>query len=190
MKSLVDAVHPIQKLNITRELLAEDGSFPNNGLLPLLHYRQAFQVSPEDDVDIIKELLETNGWNNTWVDSIYDEHHYHSTAHEVLIALRGSARVQFGGPNGVALMFEKGDVVIIPAGVAHMKVEEADEFSCLGAYPDGQVYDMKYGKEGERPEADENIKAVPVPQNDPLYGNDGPLTKNWLSEREQRPPAL
>lgn len=190
MKSLVEAINPIQKVNITRELLREDGPFPNNGLLPLLHYTQAFQIAPEEEVDLIKELLETNGWTNTWVDTIYDQHHYHSNTHEVLVALSGTARVQFGGPNGAALTFEKGDVVIIPAGVAHMKLEEADGFSCLGAYPDGRQYDMNYGKEGERPQTDENIKAVPLPQNDPLYGHDGPLIKNWFSERDQPPPLL
>lgn len=190
MKSLVESVSPIQKVNITRELLSEDGPFPNNGLLPLLHYSKAFQIPLENESELIRELLETNGWTNTWVDSIYEEHHYHSNTHEVLICLRGSARVQFGGPNGVALTFEEGDVVIIPAGVAHMKLEDADNFSCLGAYPDGRQYDMNYGKEGERPGADENIKAVPLPQNDPLYGNDGPLVKNWFSAAEQQPPVL
>ena len=190
MKSLIEAVNPIQKINITRELLTEDGRFPNNGLLPLLHYSKALQISVHDETDLIKELLETNGWTNSWVDGIYAEHHYHSNTHEVLVAVRGMARVQFGGPNGVALPFEQGDVVIIPAGVAHMKLEEADGFLCLGAYPGGEQYDMYYGKEGERPKTDENIRAVPLPQNDPLYGQDGPLIKNWSSERNQPPSPL
>ena len=189
MKSLVDAVQPIQKLNITRDILTEDGPFPNNGLLPLLHYPAAFQPG-ELEADTVKELLETNGWANTWVDSILEQHHYHSNAHEVLVALKGSARVQFGGPNGITLTFEQGDVVIIPAGVAHMKLDEDDGFTCLGAYPDGQEYDMKYGRPEERPAAEENIKKVPVPGNDPLYGTDGPLIKNWLSEKDQQSSVL
>ena len=190
MKSLVDVVQPIQKLNITRDILPEDGPFPNNGLLPLLHYPAAFQPGAEADADIVKELLETNGWTNSWVDSILEQHHYHSTTHEVLVALKGSARVQFGGPNGITLTFEQGDVVIIPAGVAHMKLDEADGFTCLGAYPDGREYDMNYGKPGERPSADENIKKAPLPESDPLYGADGPLIKNWLSENDQHTSVL
>ncbi len=190
MKSLLDAVLPIQRLNITRDILTEDGNFPNNGLLPLLHYQHALKLSDGDVDTMVKEILETNGWTNSWIDSIYDYHHYHSTAHEVLVALRGTAHLQFGGPNGIALTFEEGDVVIIPAGVAHMKVNETDGFACMGAYPDGQQYDMRYGKSGERPEVDHKIKAVPLPQHDPLYGNDGPLIKNWRSAGDQEKSVL
>ena len=186
MKSLVDALQPIQKLNIVRHILTEDGDFPNNGLLPLMVYRQAIQIPEENEGDTIKEILETNSWTNSWVDGVYDYHHYHSTAHEILVILRGSCRVQFGGPNGITLALEKGDVVIIPAGVAHRKVDDSDGFTCLGAYPDGQQYDMNYGEAGERAKADENIRNVPQPENDPLYGNDGPLIKNWFSERHPK----
>jgi uncharacterized protein YjlB len=187
MKSLVESVQSIQKVNIIRDILTEDGPFPNNGLLPVLLYRQAWI---DGDQEILKELLETNRWTNLWVDGIYDVHHFHSTAHEVLVALTGSARVQFGGPNGITLDFEKGDVVIIPAGVAHKKIDESNGFACLGAYPEGQEYDMHYGKPEERPDVDNNIRNVPLPENDPLYGSDGPLIKNWLSEREQKTDGL
>lgn len=177
MKSLVDIIQPIQKLNIVRNIIPETAEFPNNALLPLLLYRQACQVEVEDGV---RELLETNGWTDSWVDTIYPEHHFHSTAHEVLVALRGSARVQFGGPDGITLTFERGDVVIIPAGVAHRKVDETSDFACMGAYPDGQKYDMQYHKSDKN-----NLKSVPLPGNDPIYGSDGPLIKNWLSDKEQ-----
>ena|SRR5688572_13598086 len=189
MKSLLETVQPIQKLNIVRHILTADDAFPNNGLLPLLLYRQAFSIA-ENETDTIKEIFATNRWTNSWVNGIYDYHHYHSTAHEVLVALRGSARVQFGGPNGVTLTFEKGDVVIIPAGVAHKKIDDADGFTCFGAYPEGQQYDMNYGKPGERPTADENIKKVPLPENDPLFGSDGPLIKTWSSGKNESRSAL
>ena len=189
MKSLIEAIQPIQKLNIVRHLLSEDDKFPNNGLLPLLVYKEAF-LTGKDETSTIKEILETNSWTNSWVDGIYDYQHYHSTAHEILVVIKGSARVQFGGPNGITLALEKGDVVIIPAGVAHKRIEETGGFTCLGAYPEGQDYDMNYGKDGERPKTDENIKRVPLPQNDPLYGQDGPLIKNWFSEKDQHSPVL
>ena len=190
MKSLVDILRPIQKMNIVRNIVTEDGHFPNNGLLPLMVYQGAFQIVGEDETDTIKEILETNSWAKAWVDGIYDYHHYHSTAHEILVTLRGSCRVQFGGPSGLTLSFEKGDVVIIPAGVAHKKIDDTDGFQCLGAYPDGQDFDMNYGKPEESPGADENIKRVPIPENDPLYGNDGPLVKNWRGEQDQNLSVL
>jgi uncharacterized protein YjlB len=188
MKSLVESIRPIQKLNITRHITPSDDAFPNNGRLPLLLYHHAFTET--EDVDTIKELLETNSWTNAWVNGIHDYHHYHSTAHEVLVALKGSARVQFGGPNGITLPFEKGDVVIIPAGVAHKRIEQADGFTCLGAYASGKEFDMNYGKKEERPHADENIRALPLPENDPLYGSDGPLVKSWFPESNHTAHAL
>lgn len=183
MKSLVEIVRPIQQLNIIRDIVAEDGPFPNNSLLPLMLYRQAIEIDDDDAAGTVKELLETNRWTDSWVSGIYSEHHFHSTAHEALVAIRGSARVQFGGPEGIILTFEKGDVVVIPAGVAHCRVDNAEGFSCLGAYPEGQRYDMNYGKAGERPGVDENIRTVPLPENDPVYGNDGPLVKTWFGDR-------
>ena len=188
MRSLVDALQPIQKLNILRHTFTDDGTFPNNGLLPLLIYQRAFPSREGCDTGIIRDLLETNSWKDAWVDGIYDYHHYHSTAHEALIVLQGSARVQFGGSGGVTFAVEKGDVIIIPAGVAHKRIDEADGFSCMGAYPQGQDYDMNYGKPGERPKADQNIGKVALPENDPLYGSDGPLVKNWFAETG--PPPL
>ncbi len=187
MKSLTDVTNPVQKVNIIRNIIPEDGAFPNNGLLPLLLYRQACQVESDD---IIRELLDTNRWTNTWVDAIYSDHHFHSTAHEVLVALEGTARVQFGGPNGVVLDFEKGDVVVIPAGVSHCQVDSTPDFRCMGAYPEGQSYDIHYGKPADRPLLDENIRKVPPPEADPIYGGDGPLVKNWLSQREQTTDML
>lgn len=190
MKSLVEVLQPIQKLNILRDTLPGDDTFPNNGLLPLLVYRKAFPSMHDGVVDIIREILETNSWKDSWVNGIYDYHHYHSTAHEVLVVLNGFARVQFGGPGGITLSVEKGDVVIIPAGVAHKRIDDAEGFSCLGAYPQGQQYDMSYGMKGERPATDENIRNVPMPENDPLYGNDGPLVKNWFTVKDRSSPAL
>ena len=38
---------------------------------------------------------------------------------------------------------------------------------------------MNYGKKKERPKADENIKKVPLPETDPVYGMQGPIKMNW-----------
>lgn len=183
-------LQPIQKTNIVRNIFIEDGDFPNNGLLPLLVYHNALQVPEDDATDTIKEILETNSWTNTWVNGIYDYHHYHSTAHETLVILAGSCRVQFGGPNGITFSLDRGDVVVIPAGVAHKKIDETDGFQCLGAYPEGQEYDMNYGKADERSTATQNIRNLAMPENDPLYGSDGPLIKNWLSVKDQNEAVL
>jgi uncharacterized protein YjlB len=99
----------------------------------------------------------------------------------VLGVYKGDARVQFGGEEGPTLMVEAGDIVIIPAGVAHKNINSSHDFRVVGAYPAGQSWDMNYGKEGERPAADNNIIAVPNPRTDPVYGDMGPLKKIWTS---------
>jgi len=38
----------------------------------------------------------------------------------------------------------------------------------VGAYPEGQSFDMMYGKEGERPGADRRIEELPPPSPEPF----------------------
>jgi uncharacterized protein YjlB len=171
-------VELIQHVNILRHIIQDDGTFPNNGLLPLLVYEKAIQVNDMSAEQVI-ELFEVNGWSDAWVNGVFDYHHFHSTAHEVLGVIRGSARIQFGGPSGVAILIEKGDVVVIPAGVAHMALDVYDEFQVVGAYPSSQKYDIRKGDPDEREEVLKNIQEVSLPISDPVYGIEGPLLTNW-----------
>lgn len=166
--------------NRRTEYLTDDGTFPNNERLPVLIYKGAF--GGEDADDLASEMEDTfrqHGWGGMWRNGIYDYHHYHSTAHEVLGIAGGTARVQLGGPEGIELEVEPGDVLILPAGVAHKNLGSSADFLVVGAYPKGQDYDMNYGREGERPTADQNIAATPVPESDPVSGPHGPLTEEW-----------
>ena len=168
----------IQNINIIRHLITEEGEFPNNGLIPLLVYQKALHISDIAEKEVM-DLFETNDWANAWVDGVYDYHHYHSTAHEVLGIIKGSARIQFGGPSGIGVLLEKGDAVVIPAGVAHKAIEIFDDFTCIGAYPGGQSPDILKGKAGEKELAIKKIKELELPIADPVYGTDGPLLANW-----------
>jgi uncharacterized protein YjlB len=98
----------------------------------------------------------------------------------VLVVCAGEARLQFGGGQGLIATVSAGDAVVIPAGVAHQNLGSSSEFTVVGAYPEGQSYDMCYGEEGERPGADENIARVSLPQSDPLEGPGGALMRHWL----------
>jgi uncharacterized protein YjlB len=60
-----------------------------------------------------------------------------------------------------------------------MNLGKEDDVICVGGYPDGREYDMNYGKAGERPKADNNIAATPLPPTDPVFGKNGPLLKLW-----------
>ena len=167
--------------------LKDDGTFPNNEHLPVLYYKDCLQA-PDNFAAApgIEALFMSNNWGGIWHNGIYDYPHYHSTSHEVIGISGGKANVQFGGPHGVVLRLEKGDVVIIPAGVAHCCLDSDTDFSCVGAYPPGQEqYDIMKGIAGERPDADARIALLSMPATDPVYGKDGPLFNYWMEWRKQ-----
>jgi len=158
--------------------LKDDGVFPNSRL-PLLIYRNAVRLPDTEPAEIFERLFRAHDWGGGWRNGIYPYHHYHSTAHEVLGVYSGSAKVQLGGEKGVTREIVAGDVVVIPAGVAHKNLGAKAGFGVVGAYPKGQDWDMNYGGAGERPHADENIARVALPKMDPLYGAGGPLLQKW-----------
>ena len=158
--------------------LKDDGIIPNSNL-PLLLYQGAVSIPQSDPARVFEELFEKHCWSDSWRDGIYSYHHYHSKAHEVLGIYRGSAKVQLGGEHGVIHQVRAGDVIVIPAGVAHKNLGSTADFGVVGAYPDGQEMDMNYGKPAERPRADKNVARVPLPKFDPVFGKHGPLIENW-----------
>jgi uncharacterized protein YjlB len=158
--------------------LKDDGVIPNSKL-PLLLYRRAVSISEEDPAHVFEDLFGANGWTDSWRNGIYPYQHYHSTAHEVLGIYRGAAKVQLGGEQGVIHDVRAGDVIVIPAGVAHKNLGSSDDFGVVGAYPEGQEMDMNYGKASERARAIENIEHLALPKMDPVFGEDGPLLEKW-----------
>jgi uncharacterized protein YjlB len=176
----------MEQILIIKHFLSGDKLFPNNEALPLLLYKNALMLEKNADANAtdIEKLFRKNDWKNSWRDGIYDYHHYHSTAHEVMGVYSGSAKVNFGGTQGLMLELTKGDVIIIPAGVAHKCIQSTDDFKCVGAYPSGQEYDMNYGEPGERPKADENIANTPLPTHDPVFGKQGPMEKWWMVQEK------
>ena len=159
--------------------LSADGPFPNNPRLPLLIYPQAVVPTGNDPAAVFEDLFRTHAWGHEWRNGVFAFHHYHSRAHEVLGVYRGAARIRFGGPLGMTAEVRAGDVVIIPAGVAHRRVSASDDFAVVGAYPRGQTPDMCYGRPGERPGTDARIQAAARPPTDPVHGDSGGLTTWW-----------
>ena len=159
--------------------MADDGTFPNNPNLPLILYQGAFHLPPGDPAGAIEQVFQAHQWPPAWRFGVFDFHHYHSTAHEVLGVARGGARVQLGGPEGTPFDVEVGDVLVLPAGVAHKNLGADPHFLVVGAYPEGQDWDLLRGGPGERPEADRNIERVSLPAQDPVYGPEGPLVDHW-----------
>lgn len=157
--------------------LKDDGVFPNSSL-PLLHYVGVVRLSPHSP-RILEAIFRHHDWTNSWRNGIYNYHHYHSTSHEVIGIYAGSCEAVFGGDGGVQLHLAMGDVLIIPAGVAHKCVRASEDFGCVGAYPEGRDFDINTGKPGERPATDERIRKLPLPKLDPLYGKEGYVVRKW-----------
>ena len=170
---------PAQAPAMIHQLLTDDGIFPNNGRLPLLLYPAAVEPCPPDPARVFEARFAANGWAGAWRNGIYGFHHYHSNAHEVLGVYSGSARVRLGGEQGITRTVRCGDVIVIPAGIAHRRLSASDDFRVVGAYPSGRSPDLCRGRPDERPRADRNIAEVPLPPKDPVFGLHGPLQKFW-----------
>ncbi len=153
----------------------DDGTIPNSRL-PLLVYRDAVPA----DAAGIERLFAANHWPPAWRGGVHPFHHFHSTAHEVLGVARGEAAVLFGGPGGTVLTVRAGDVVVIPAGVAHCNQGQSDDLLIVGAYPDnGPRPDLRRGKPAEHDAARRAVGAVKLPPADPVEGVGGALDDLW-----------
>jgi uncharacterized protein YjlB len=159
--------------------LERNGYFPNSEL-PVLVYRGA--VAQPVTAEAVKAVFARNDWPPQWVDTIFTYHHFHSTAHETLGVASGWAKLTLGGPGGRVVEIEAGDVIVIPAGVAHKLEESGGDFAVVGAYPPGQDWDILKGEEGEWDMAMQNLARVPLPRTDPLEGAGGNLPNVWGKE--------
>ena len=65
----------------------DDGLIPNSRL-PLIVRQGAITPDASDPAKAFERTFAKNGWTNSWRDGIFDYHHYHSTAHEVMRSLR------------------------------------------------------------------------------------------------------
>ncbi len=150
-------------------LLADTGKFPNSHL-PVLQYHGVVKVPHLFAAAKIIMLFKRNGWSNNWRDGIYTYAHYLSNTHEAMAVIRGTTRLQLGGNDSNSIIIKKGDLVIIPAGVAHKNMGAEKDVVCIGGYPGGSNFDINTGEPGERPATDAKIAAVPLPLNGPLHG--------------------
>ena len=156
-------------------LFADAGGIPNSRL-PVLVYHE---VEGAREAAGCQRLFEANDWFGGWVDGIFSFHHFHSTAHEVLGIVAGSATIVLGGPAGRAFDVARSDVLVLPAGTGHCNAGASADLLVVGAYPDGMRWDLRRGDPAERDEVLANIGAVPLPRADPVRGPDGPLTELW-----------
>lgn len=157
----------------------DDGAIPNNPRLPALLYRATFDTNEPDLAGIIEAIFASNGWPPGWRADMFDYRHYHSTAHEALGIVSGRARVELGGAKGTEVELQAGDALVLPAGTGHRKVSGSDDFLMVGAYPEGEEWDLIRANPEKHDAAVARIAKVPLPEIDPVAGPDGPLARLW-----------
>ncbi len=145
-------------------VLEPRGGVPNHPGLPAIVYRGAVQA----DADAIERLFERHQWPPQWRWGIYDFHHFHVTGHEALGVARGRARLMLGGPGGPELEVVAGDVLVLPAGTGHCRLEQSTDFLVVGAYPPGQ--NGAICRPPATPEMAAQIAHLPWPETDPVTG--------------------
>jgi uncharacterized protein YjlB len=157
-------------------LFEDDGGIPNSRL-PVLVYHD---VEAAHSARSCEEMFGANAWLGSWRDGIFSYHHFHSTTHEVLGIVSGSAAVILGGPSvGKRFEVQSGDVLVLPAGTGHCNAGSGADLLVIGAYPDGMSWDLRRGDPEEHHEVLQNIGRVPLPRADPVEGADGSLLRLW-----------
>lgn len=154
------------------------GGVPNDRL-PLLIYQQAVPANTPNADAYLTDLFAHNGWPVQWRYQIFTFTHYHTNTHELLGVSQGQAKVQLGGVTGPKATVQKGDVILIPAGVGHRQLSATDDFEVLGAYPNGLSPDLYHDDPSKLAQARKNIAQIAMPSTDPVTGKQGGIRQRW-----------
>jgi hypothetical protein len=89
-------IKPYSDIQVTCHQIPKWKRIPNTSLQskPLMIYHQAFDASADELSEHLQKVGEVSP---SWVYSMYSQPHFHSTIHEVLGVVSGSARLCFGG---------------------------------------------------------------------------------------------
>ncbi|KAK3934993.1 hypothetical protein QBC46DRAFT_398492 [Diplogelasinospora grovesii] len=185
-------VTPLGKIAVEKHLIpAYRSTYPTPIYLPncsitnrpVFIYRGVFPPSTNASA-IESHLTQVGVVAPQWRYTMYKATHFHSNTHEVLCIASGRAKLCLGGeenPGRIEPEVKKGDVLILPAGVAHRLLSEVDGFEMVGSYPpDTKDWDMCFG-DGDRESIDGRIKRVRWFEGDPVYGESGPVLDPYLS---------
>ncbi|MAP12580.1 MAG: hypothetical protein CMQ61_11070 [Gammaproteobacteria bacterium] len=172
-------LRPLEEVRVESILISPSETAPNNPRCPLLLYKQVLPVACKDPATLFEAAFDAHQWPSAWRNGIFAFHHYHSTAHEVLGIYSGEVTVCFGGAGGIAVSARAGDAIVVPAGVAHKRIDMRGSLGIVGAYPVGQNPDMCQTSKGNADRHANAVARVCDPLHDPLFGDPGPLLEKW-----------
>ena len=155
-----------------------NGRVPNSRF-PVLLYRGAVTAGAGVDLtDAVEETFRRHDWLNNWREpGVYDYPHFHSTTHEALGMARGRITLRLGGEGGSVVELTAGDVLVLPAGTSHTRLENSGDSRMVGGYPEGRDWDLIRDEQVTESEARAAVKLIgslPIPARDPVTGE--PLT--------------
>lgn len=156
---------------------APAGGIPNSRL-PLVVWKGGLPADARRGAEACA-LYRRNGWGGTWVYTVYPFWHFHTKGHEVLSCVAGTARIGFGGDDGIVADVSVGDVAVVPAGVGHKKLSASPGFQMAGGYPPKQEGDIvRPGEMGEE-EIAAALARLPLPETDPISGRADRIVEIW-----------
>ncbi len=167
---------PAESIEIRTLSFPGANGIPNNDRFPAILAPAALGGANADDA--VRHLLERNGWGGSWTWRVFDFHHFHPDAFEVLAVASGGARLALGGPQGIEVEVAAGDVMLLPPGFGHRQLSMLEDFRICGAYPPGQEdYSVVKAEDGYDRATLDRIAGVALPEVDPVWSGDGPMLK-------------
>lgn len=154
-----------------------DDGIPNSRL-PLLFWRGRLAAA-EVGGEAVCARYRRNGWQGTWIYTVFPFWHFHTRGHEVLTCVAGSATIGLGGEQGIKAEVKPGDVCVIPAGVGHKRLSATQDFLMAGGYPPGQSGDINRPGDIGLTEAGRAIETVALPETDPIDGTTHGVPEIW-----------
>ena len=158
----------------------DDGIFPNSPL-PLLFYRDAIRAGAKDPASIFEQSF-AGMIGPTRGETVF-------IPFPIITARRMKCWVfilalplsRLGGEHGKNVEVHAGDVIVIPAGVAHQNVGASNDFGVVGVYAGGRQWGFASGCPGRAPQSRSQYCGFGNAGERSIYGVAGPLREIWKS---------
>ncbi|WP_157558235.1 cupin domain-containing protein [Niabella aurantiaca] len=169
----------LRRINPDIFYFKEDKNIPNSPL-PLLIYRGFFDKEYEDCEGWLKNRFSSNRWFPAPRLQVFGFTHYYINTHLVIGVCSGEAKWQLGGTLGITTNIEKGDVVVIPAGVALRHLESEKNFKIVGAGSVNEVPRVQKEQSGNHAHGNNGIANIALPETDPILGPEESQLTIWM----------